>query len=58
MIDILTRILEPVRDSDMDDLRQYAQEALQDLILKSLSESGFSDVAVFHGGTCPASCTD
>ena len=26
MSDILTKVLEPVRDSDMDDLRQYAQE--------------------------------
>lgn len=41
-----------MKDETMDRTRLRTREAMQDLILRSLSESGFSDVAVFHGGTC------
>ena len=41
-----------MKDETMDRTRLRTREAMQDLILRSLSESGFSDIAVFHGGTC------
>ena len=41
-----------MKDETMVRTRLRTREAMQDLILRSLSESGFSDVAVFHGGTC------
>ena len=57
MSDILARILAPVGNSNMDDLRQCAQEALQDLVLKDLSESGFSDKPSSTAGLASACCT-
>ena len=53
MSDLLPELLPSnMKDETMDRTRLRTREAMQDLILRSLSESGFSDVAVFHGGTC------
>lgn len=42
----------PVGVKDLDTAVNLLREGLQELILSGLAESGFSDRAVFHGGTC------
>lgn len=38
--------------NDLDVAVNQLREGLQELILSALSRNGFSDKAVFHGGTC------
>ena len=57
MSDTLARILEPVWDSNMDDLRQYAQEALQTSFLRAYPNLDSPMLPSSTAGHASASCT-
>ena len=48
----LTTIMNPQLGEDVLHASNLVKEGLQEIILQSLSETGFFDHALFHGGTC------
>ena len=48
----LTAIMNPQLGEDVLHASNLVKEGLQEIILQSLSETGFFNHALFHGGTC------
>ena len=48
----LASIMNPQLGEDVLHASNLVKEGLQEIILQSLSETGFFDHALFHGGTC------
>lgn len=52
MTAILEEICRPSEVHDLTTATNLAKEAMQEMILCTLSKDGFFDIALFHGGTC------
>ena len=52
MNDILKHAIRPVPGNDINRIANTVKQGLQEIILMALSDSGFFEQAVFHGGTC------
>ena len=52
MIVDLKTLMSPDTTQDLDVATGRLREGIQEITLASLSEAGFFDVALFHGGTC------
>ncbi len=52
MTAILEEMCRPSEIHDLTTATNLAKEAMQEMILCTLSKDGFFDIALFHGGTC------